>query len=244
MTDPGAWRRPREPRTFSPMFANLRMDGPKSQTASAVGPGRAAILALTAALLSACSSSPPPAAGPERALDAGLGPGDVVRLQVWRESDLTGQYAVDDRGVVTLPLLGERQVAGMDGAALRDQLLTDYREYVRNPSIAVTVLRRVNILGAVNAPGLYPVDATISLSEALGLAGGISPDGDPDEIRLLRNGRTTYESLDRAVLVGDVDIRSGDRIVVGQKNWFERNPGALIGTLIAAAAGITVALIR
>lgn len=143
-----------------------------------------------------------------------------------------------------MPLLGERQVAGLEPSELRDNLLTDYREYLHNPSIEVTVLRRINILGAVTQPGLYPVDATISLSEALGLAGGITPEGDADDIRLYRDDRVVSRDLDRGVLVGDVDIRSGDRIVVGEKNWFERNPGALIGSLIAAAAGVTVALIR
>jgi len=198
----------------------------------------------TAILLAACSSSPPPATEPAAAPDPGLRPGDAVRVRVWREPDVSGTFTVDDRGIVTLPLLGERQVQGMQGPQLRDQLLVSYREYLQNPSIEVTVLRRINILGAVNQPGLYPVDATISLAEALGIAGGISPTGDPDDIRLARDGQVVYEDLDRAALLGDIDIRSGDRIVVGEKNWLEKNPGALIGSLLAAAAGITIALIR
>jgi hypothetical protein len=44
--------------------------------------------------------------------------------------------------------------------------------------------------------------------------------------------------------VGSVDIRSGDQIIVGEKGWLRRNPGALVGSLVAAAAGITIALIR
>lgn len=205
--------------------------------------GRVIALFL-AALLAACSSSPPPATAPSSGPDPGLRPGDVVRVAVWREEDLSGDFQVDDRGVVTLPLLGEREVIGMQGPELRDQLLEEYREYLQNPSITVTVLRRVNILGAVNEPGLYPVDETISLSEALGLAGGISPTGDHDDIQLYRNGEVVYEDLDRAALVGDIDVRSGDRIVVQEKGWLERNPGALIGSLIGVAGGITIALIR
>lgn len=202
------------------------------------------LAACFAALLAACSSSPPPATSPSSGPDPGLRPGDVVRVSVWREGDLSGQFQVDDRGIVTLPLLGEREVAGMQGPELRDQLLEEYREYLQNPSIEVTVLRRVNILGAVNAPGLYPVDETISLAEALGLAGGVSPEGDADDIRLYRGGTVLYDDLDRAAVVSDIDIRSGDRIVVAEKGWFERNPGALIGSLVAAVAGVTVALIR
>lgn len=205
---------------------------------------RRTIGVLAAGLIAACSSAPSAAIGPSPATDPGIRPGDIVQVSVWREPDLGGEFAVDDRGIVTLPLLGERDVDGMEAPALRDELLEEYREYLRNPSIEVKVLRRINILGAVNQPGLYPVDATISLAEALALAGGISPTGDADEIRLVRDGRSLYEDLDRSALIGDVDIRSGDRIVVGEKGWIERNPGALIGSLLGAAVGITIALIR
>jgi polysaccharide export outer membrane protein len=201
-------------------------------------------LPITAVLLAAACSSSPPATWPAPEPDPGLRPGDAVRVSVWREPDVSGMFSVDDRGIVTLPLLGERRVQGMQGPALRDVLLRDYREYFQNPSIQVTVLRRVNILGAVNQPGLYPVDATISLAEALGMAGGISPTGNPGDIRVAREGTVIYEDLDRAALVGAIDIRSGDRILVGEKSWLQRNPGALIGSLLGAAVGITIALIR
>lgn len=173
-----------------------------------------------------------------------LRPGDAVQVRVWREEDLSGRFTVDDRGIVTVPLLGERHVAGLEPAELRDNLLADYREYLQNPSIEVTVLRRINILGAVTQPGLYPVDATISLSEALGMAGGITPTGDEDDIRVVRDGRVIHRALDQATLVGAVDIRSGDQVVVGEKGWFARNPGALLGSLLGAAAVILTALLR
>jgi polysaccharide export outer membrane protein len=176
--------------------------------------------------------------------DLGLRPGDAVRVQVWREGDLSGTFTIDDRGIVTLPLLGEHEVVGLQPSELRDSLLTDYREYLQNPSIQVTVLRRINILGAVTEPGLYPVDATISLSEALGLAGGITPSGNEDDIRVIREGRVIHRALNQASLVGAVDIRSGDQVMVGEKNWFERNPGALLGSLLGASAVIVTALIR
>jgi polysaccharide export outer membrane protein len=199
-----------------------------------------------AVLFAACSSSPPPstalADGAEP--DLGLRPGDAVHVQVWREEDLSGEFTVDDRGVVTLPLLGDRQVAGLDPAELRDNLLADYREYLQNPAIQVTVLRRINILGAVTQPGLYPVDATISLSEALGMAGGITPTGDEDDIRVIRDGRVIHRALDQATMVGAVDIRSGDQVMVGEKGWFARNPGALLGSLLGASAVIITALLR
>jgi polysaccharide export outer membrane protein len=163
---------------------------------------------------------------------------------VWGQDDVSGEYAVDDRGIITLPLLGEREVAGLDPADLRDRLVAEYREYLQNPSISVTVLRRIIVLGAVGQPGLYQVDATISLSEALGMAGGITPAGNVDDIRVMRGNAVVRSGLDQALGLDAVDIRSGDRIVIGEKGWIARNSGALLGSVLGAAAGITIALIR
>lgn len=171
-------------------------------------------------------------------------PGDAVRVQVWRESDLSGTFAVDDRGIVTLPLLGEREVIGLDPSELRDALLADYKEYLQNPSIEVTILRRITILGEVRSPGLYPVDATISLADALALAGGITPIADPNKIQLVRDNEIIAEGVDQAAVIGASDIRSGDQIVVGQKSWLARNSGVVLGSLIAATAIIAAAFIR
>lgn len=153
-------------------------------------------------------------------------------------------FTVDDRGIVTLPLLGEREVSGLGPDALRDDLLADYREYLQNPSIEVTILRRINILGEVRSPGLYPVDATISLADALALAGGVTPVADPNKIRLVRDNEVIAQGVDQAAVIGASEIRSGDQIVVGQKSWLARNSGVVLGSLIAAGAIIAAAFIN
>ncbi len=96
----------------------------------------------------------------------------------------------------------------------------------------------------MRSPGLYPVDATVSLSDALALAGGLTPNGNPNEIRLIRDQQVILLDFDAATLVGMSDIRSGDQIVVGEKGWIARNPGAFFGSLLAAGAIITATLIR
>ena len=200
---------------------------------------------LAVVLASACFSSPPPqAAAPGTQASPELLPGDAVRVQVWREGDLSGTFAVDDRGIVTLPLLGERVVSGLDPSELRDALLADYKDYLQNPSIEVTILRRINILGEVRSPGLYPVDATISLADALALAGGVTPTADPNKIQLVRDNQVIAEGVDQASVIGASEIRSGDQIVVGQKSWLARNTGVILGSLIAATAIIAAAFIR
>ena len=145
---------------------------------------------------------------------------------------------------MTLPLLGEREVAGLDPTRLRDNLLADYKTYLQNPSIEVTILRRINIIGEVRSPGLYPLDATVSLADALALAGGITPTGDPNKIRLVRDNEVIAEGIDQASVIGASDIRSGDQIVVGQKSWLARNTAVILGSVIAASAIIAAAFIN
>ncbi|MFO7589001.1 MAG: polysaccharide biosynthesis/export family protein [Gemmatimonadota bacterium] len=173
-----------------------------------------------------------------------LQPGDAVRVRVWREGDLSGEFQVDQRGVVTLPLLGEREITGMHPDSLRDRLVVEYREYLQNPSVEVTLLRRISVLGEVRLPGLYALDGTMTLADAIARAGGLTPDGKQDDIRLLRDGIEIRTDLGTEFLVGSADLRSGDQIVVTRKGWLARNPGALVGSLIAAAAVITTALIN
>ena len=200
---------------------------------------------LAVVLSAACSSSPPPQpTAPATQASPELLPGDAVRVQVWREGDLSGTFAVDDRGIVTLPLLGEREVSGLDPSELRDALLADYKEYLQNPSIEVTILRCINILCEVRSPGLYPVDATISLADALALAGGVTPTADPNKIQLVRDNDVIAEGVDQAAVIGASDIRSGDQIIVGQKSWLARNGALVLGSLIAATAIIAAAFIR
>jgi polysaccharide biosynthesis/export protein len=206
---------------------------------------RALFAGLAVGLLVACGGNSLPAPPPSASLaPPALQPGDAVRVRVWREGDLSGEFQVDQRGVVTLPLLGEREVTGMHPDSLRDRLVVEYREYLQNPSVEVTLLRRISVLGEVRSPGLYPVDGTMTLADAIARAGGVGPQGNDDDIRLIRDGIEIRTDLDEEILVGSADLRSGDQVVVGQKSWFARNSAAVFGSLVAATAIITTAIIN
>src|SRR5215210_834950 len=88
---------------------------------------------------------------------AALRPGDTIRLRIWREPDLSGDFQVDESGLVVLPKLGPTRVSGQDPRALKQLVTQSYAEYLKNPSIDVQILRRIQVLGAVKNPGLYPV---------------------------------------------------------------------------------------
>lgn len=175
-------------------------------------------------------------AAARRSPGVSLQAGDAVRVQIWREEDLSGEFSVDEDGVVTLPLIGEKKVVGIPMRELRQQLIEDYRVHLKNPSINVTPLRRVNVLGEVQKPGLYGVDPTISLAGALAIAGGTTPMGDLNRIRILRNGQIIYQKVGAGETLNAADIRSGDQIIVGQQSWIRRNNVMLIGLAISATS--------
>jgi polysaccharide export outer membrane protein len=180
----------------------------------------------------------PAAGGPPAAVSvASLRPGDAVKLLIWREPDLSGSYTVDEKGLATLPLLGTMPVAGVNPEVLRAQLLEGYRRYLLNPSIEVVFMHRVRILGAVLKPGLYPVDATMTVADALALAGGPTEGGSKDKVDIVRDGQRVQTDLRQDTPLADTPLQSGDQIFVPERRWLTRNP-AIVPTLITGAFSI------
>ena len=166
-------------------------------------------------------------------------PGDAIALKIWREPDLSGEFSVDESSVVVLPKVGALNVRGITSDSLKTYLVSTYSSFLRNPSIEVRLLHRVRVLGAVRNPGLYPVDETMHFTDVLALAGGVSTDGNPNKIHLVRDGQTIDTPLTKGLLVSDSPLRSGDQVIVDQKSWAARNPGLLIGLGSTAVAIIT-----
>jgi polysaccharide export outer membrane protein len=171
-------------------------------------------------------------------------PGDAISLKIWREPDLSGEFSVDESSVVVLPKVGPLNVRGITSDSLKTYLVSTYSSFLRNPSIEVRLLHRVRVLGAVMKPGLYPVDETMHFTDVLALAGGVSPDGNPNKIHLVRDGQTVDTPLSKGLLVSDSPLRSGDQVIVEQKSWAARNPGMLIGLGSTVIAIITTFAVR
>ena len=142
---------------------------------------------------------------------------------------------MDESLNVVLPLLGVRSVHGRTPAQLKAELIAAFQEQLENQQIEVTPLRRVRILGAVRAPGLYHVDATMTLADAVALAGGQNQEGKLSGVRLLRNNDEIRTDLDGSELVLE-RIRSGDQILISRRSWFSRNSTTIVGGLVSAAA--------
>lgn len=172
-----------------------------------------------------------------------LRPGDVLDVEIWREEDLSGEFIVDRDGFVTLPLLGRRSVSRAPWPEVYDGLMESYRAELRNPSINLTPLRRIYVLGEVNEPGLYTVDPTVSLAGAVALAGGANQQGDLRNMRVIREGETVVEDVPAESALASVDVRSGDQIFVGRRGWFERNSTFVI-TAALSLTSIVISILR
>jgi polysaccharide export outer membrane protein len=193
-------------------------------------------LVLSAGLLAACSSSPAPpvpappvpaastgsaggvatptdaAAAADSVAGYALGPGDRVRLTVFRHEDLSGEFDVDGEGFLAMPLVGEIRGAGMNARQLENEIESRLRQggYLVNPQVSLEVLnyRPFYIIGEVNNPGSYQYVNGMNVINAVALAGGFSYRADQDDIVITRGGsegkRLGDVRLDTPVLPGDI----------------------------------------
>lgn len=208
---------------------------------------RIAALAASVALFSTgpvISQQPDSLAVPSRGpSSARIQPGDRIALKVWREPALSDTLTVDQNGMVVLPRLGPLSLARQTVGSLQDSLRVRYAEFLRNPSIEVTVLRRVGVHGEVKEPTLYWVDVTMTLRDLIALAGGLTEIANINNVVIVR-GPTTRKVRDwEASGPLASDLLSGDQIVVGRTSWLSRNLLAAAST-VGVVASIVITVFR
>jgi protein involved in polysaccharide export with SLBB domain len=176
-----------------------------------------------------------------------LAPGDAVRVDIAREPELScdeTRCKVDENGEVTFPRMGPVKVTGLSPDSLSRLIKAYYSPSLRDPAITVTVLRRVNIVGAVQKPGPYLVDPTMRITDAVAKAGGASSEGKLDQVQLRRGGRRTDINLSSDMRLADTPLRSGDELYVPQRGWVSRNTGLVAAGITAATSVIVTLLVR
>ncbi len=148
-----------------------------------------AILVLLASSLPALSEEKAPPPAPVKGFYK-VGAGDILRVVVWKNPDLSGEYLVRPDGIITLPLVGDVLAGGMitDGIGLQIERKLKY--FVEAPMVTVNVVQagssQVFILGEVARPGAYPLPGPFTLLQAIAVAGGFTPFADRGAITLLR----------------------------------------------------------
>jgi polysaccharide export outer membrane protein len=172
-----------------------------------------------------------------------LGPGDKLRLTVYGETDLSGEFTIDGSGYARLPLIGQTRAAGFTARQLEQVIATMLsRGYMKSPRVSVDIstYRPFYVIGAVNRPGQYPFVEHMSAMNAIALAGGFNPSAVESVIFVRHEGSNTEEEVpvDQVPLIhpGDV-IKVHTTFFADVTNWLSPFSGA-------AAAAATAAVLQ
>lgn len=174
---------------------------------------------LTTALMAASISLALAAAAVAAERTYILGTGDKLRIAVFEEPELSGDFDVDSSGSISLPLIGEVTTNGLDPRDLEARIIEQLRDgYLINPQVTVKVLeyRPFYILGGVRTPGSYPYVNGMTVLNAVALAGGYTSSSD-DNRRLQLDITNANEELD--LLLGNywVAIATEARLLAGRE---------------------------
>jgi protein involved in polysaccharide export with SLBB domain len=128
-----------------------------------------------------------------------LGTGDEVRINVFNEGDLSGEFVIDSQGYLRLPLIGPVQAAGLSSTGLESRLAAAYEGggFLIRPrvSVEITGYRPFYIIGEVSKPGEYPFVNGMSAPNAVALAGGFTDRAVETVILVRRQGEAKERRL-------------------------------------------------
>ena len=157
-----------------------------------------------------------------------LGAGDVIRVTVYQNPDLSLETRISELGQITFPLVGSVALGGLSVTAAQERIAKQLRDgkFVLKPQVTVFVAQvrssQISILGQIGKPGRYPIEIVDSkVSEMIASAGGIIPGG-ADVVTLVgtRNGKPLKLAIDLPAILQagrnelDVAVANGDIIYV------------------------------
>lgn len=144
--------------------------------------------------------------------------GDRIWLVVEGETQLSDTFTVEPGRVLTLPVIGTIELAGVLRSELESHLTEEIGRFIRDPVVHARSLIRVSMFGEVARPGFYVVPTEILLTDALMLAGGPTRQAKLTDIRVERGGERIWggEPLQEGIIEGrtldQLNLQAGDRI--------------------------------
>lgn len=207
------------------------MRGPKDQSELTmkdqsedefVNTRRALLAAAAGAALTLASCATASAAGDTPSelgeVEYRLGPGDQLRVIVFGETDLTGQFVVGSQGTISYPLVGEVNAAGLTVPEFATHLQDELARFIRNPNVSVEVAnyRPFFILGEVQRPGTYPYSANLTVFNAVATAGGFTYRANTRRI-FIKHANEERERL--YVLNSSTPVLPGDTVRVAERRF-------------------------
>ena len=150
-------------------------------------------------------------------LDYKLGVADKVRILVFNEPNLTGEYLVNANGAISFPLIGDVEAAGRTATEIRDQITVKLADgYLRSPQVSIDILsfRPFYILGEVNKPGEYPYATGLTVLNAVATANGFTYRADQRHVFIQHAGDPKEKEY---TLSGDIALQPGDTIRIRER---------------------------
>ena len=190
---------------------------------------------LTLSTVALCLSAPVSAAGkdpddkkaaqsaPALVDDYRLAPGDKLRIEVYRDTQMSQSVQIRPDGKITLPLLGDLEATGRTPIELRDVIAKQLKEYMTNPVVTVIVVEATPavayVTGEVNHPGAVTIQSQLTVLQALAIAGGLKDFANAKNIRILRRSSLGVQTIAfnyKDAIRGStpVYLRPGDTVVV------------------------------
>lgn len=170
-----------------------------------------------------------------------LRPGDMVRVQVWRQEEFSGEFFVTDQGVIAHPLYRSIYAIRRPVNEVEEALRLFLQEFESEPNFVVEAFFQVAVSGHVRQPSVYPLRPGTTVAEAVAQAGGVTEQGRLEGV-ILRRGGSEYrvDLTDTTGRAREVTIRSGDEIAVERR----RNVMREYVLPIISVAGSIASIIR
>jgi polysaccharide export outer membrane protein len=172
----------------------------------------------------ATTTTRPAAAAPAAAVSADyhLTVGDKLRIDVYKDAQLSQQLQVRPDGKITLPLVGDVVAAGRTPIELRDSIVKSLADYMKDPTVTVIVLETTPpvfyINGEVSKPGVYTMNGHLSVIQAIAMAGGFTDFANRKDITIQRGTQRLHfnykEALDEDTRREPMQLQAGDTIIV------------------------------
>lgn len=135
--------------------------------------------------------------------------GDVLKIAVWREPDLTAEVFVRLDGRITVPLVGDIQASGRTTEQLAIEIRTKLQAFLEVPQVTVTVAQatsaRFFVIGEVTTSGAFPLTGRTTVLQALALAGGFREFAKRDRIMIIRE----RAGMSQAITFNFRDVEGG-----------------------------------
>ena len=167
-----------------------------------------------------------------------LAPGDVVRINVWRRPELTGDFTVAADGSLSHPLYRNVNVSGVPSTVIEERVRAFLVKFNEDPQFSIEPLVRVAVGGEVKTSNVYNLSPHTTVGQAVEIAGGVTERGHRDDVLLLRDGREYRVDLTKPSVGGaGMLVRSGDEILVRRhKDMFREYivPFAAVAGAVAA----------